>query len=173
MLYERLLPAERRALHRRIAAALHDAPAALRAHQCQRAGLREEALAASLEAGADAAELYAYDAALAHFERALALGRALRRRAHAGRSSRPLQRRAGPCRRALPRGARAHHRAAARAQLYERLGEFHFWDDEAALDCYERALELAPGEPRLLAAKGHASWACGAGPSRARAARRR
>ena len=51
VVYERLLPAERRALHRRIAAALHDAPAALRAHQCHRAGLREEALAASMEAG--------------------------------------------------------------------------------------------------------------------------
>ena len=45
---------------------------------------------------------------------------------------------------------------ARKALLYERLGEFHFWDDEAALECYERALALLPGEPRLLAAEGHA-----------------
>ena len=42
------------------------------------------------------------------------------------------------------------------ARLYERLGEYHFWDDEIALECYEQALTLTPGAPRLLAAKGHA-----------------
>ena len=156
VLYERLLPAQRRALHRRIAAALHDAPAALRAYQCQLAGLRDEALAASLDAGAQAAELYAYEAALAHFERALELGErspeVLMQAAQAARFSGAPDRAVALCREALALTDEPERRAL----LYERLGEFHFWDDQAALEYYERALELAPGEPRLLAAKGHA-----------------
>jgi DNA-binding CsgD family transcriptional regulator len=156
VLYERLLPAERAALHRRIAAELHDSPAALRAHQYHRAGLREEALSASLQAGAEAAELYAYDAALAHFERALELGErtpdVLMRAAQAARFSGAGDRAVALCREALEKTTEPQ----ARARLYERLGEFHFWDDEAALACYERGLELLFGDPRLLAAKGHA-----------------
>ena len=58
--------------------------------------------------------------------------------------------------RAAARRSRSSPTSRARARLYERLGEYHFWDDEAALACYEEALRLRPGEPRLLAAKGHA-----------------
>ena len=29
------------------------------------------------------------------------------------------------------------------ARLYGRLGEYHYWDDAAALEHYRRALELA------------------------------
>ena len=47
------------------------------------------------------------------------------------------------------------------ARLYERLGEYHSWDDAAALDCYASALALVGEAPtalpaRLLAAQGHA-----------------
>jgi DNA-binding CsgD family transcriptional regulator len=47
------------------------------------------------------------------------------------------------------------------AVLYERLGEYHYWDDAAALECYERALALlpagaAPERARVMAAQGHA-----------------
>ncbi len=152
VIYGRLLPGERTALHGRIAAQLHDAPAALRAHQYQRAGLPEEALQASIEAGSEAAGLHAYDAALAHYERALELGERsadlLARAAQAARFSGDAEKAVALCREAIA--------LTEDPLLYERLGEYHFWDDEAALASYERALELAPGEPRLLAAKGHA-----------------
>ena len=90
--------------------------------------------------------------------RARALGRVggPRRPALARRAGRALQRRSGARRGPVPRGARARAGAGRRAALYERLGEYHFWDDEIALECYEHALALQPGEPRLLAAKGHA-----------------
>ena len=47
------------------------------------------------------------------------------------------------------------------ALLFERLGDYHFWDDATALECYRRALRLLPdaAEPeraRLRAAEGHA-----------------
>ena len=66
---------------------------------------------------------------------------------------------------ALGRAALAAHDHAAdperAARLYERLGEYHSWDDEAALECYGSALALLGDEPtpvraRLLAAEGHA-----------------
>ncbi len=159
VVYERLLPAERVALHRSIAAALDDP--AQRAHHCQRAGLRDEALTASVQAGIEAARAFAYAEASVHLERALELwdGDAgidhvdlLTRAAQAARSSGDPERAVARCREAIA----LEDDPTRRALLYGRLGEYHFWDDEAALECYEQALELTPGEPRLLAAKGHA-----------------
>jgi DNA-binding CsgD family transcriptional regulator len=157
VVYERLFPAERAALHRSIADALQDP--AQRAHHCQRAGLRAEALAASMDAGIEAARMHAHAEAHVHFERALELADdsvdrvdLLSRAAQAARFSGDPERAVALCREALGLERDPPRRAA----LYERLGEFHFWDDQAALDCYERALELQPGAPRLLAAKGHA-----------------
>ena len=157
VLYERLFPAERAALHRSLAAALQDP--AQRAHHCQRAGLRGEALAASMEAGIEAARVHAHSEARVHFERALELWDAsvdrvdlLSRAAQAARFSGDPERAVALCREALA----LEQEPGRRAALYERLGEYHFWDDEIALECYEHALALQPGEPRLLAAKGHA-----------------
>ena len=157
VVYERLFPAERVALHRALAAALQDP--AQRAHHCHRAGLRAEALAASMAAGIEAARVHAYAEARVHFERALELAddsvdrvELLSRAAQAARFSGDPERAVALCREALE----LEREPSRRAALYERLGEYHFWDDVTALDCYERALELQPGEPRLLAAKGHA-----------------
>jgi DNA-binding CsgD family transcriptional regulator/tetratricopeptide (TPR) repeat protein len=160
VVYERLLPAERRALHRAIAAALDaDAPAAQRALQSDRAGLREQALAASVQAGLEAADVHAYAEAGVHFERALELWdpsvdrvELLARAAQAARFAGDPERAVALCREAIELTDEPERKAL----LYERLGEFHFWDDEAALECYGRALALLPGEPRLLAAEGHA-----------------
>ena len=160
VIYERLLPVERRALHRAIAAVLDaNAPAAQRALQSYRAGLREQALAASVQAGLEAADVHAYTEAGVHFERALELWDAsvdrvdlLARTAQAARFAGDPERAVALCREAIE----LTDDPARKALLYERLGEFHFWDDEAALECYRHALELLPGEPRLLAAEGHA-----------------
>ena len=160
VVYERLLPAERRALHRAIAAALDaHAPAAQRALQCDRAGLREQALAASVQAGLEAADVHAYAEAGVHFERALELWDSsvdrvelLARAAQAARFAGAPERAVALCREAIELTDEPERKAL----LYERLGEFHFWDDEAALECYGHALALLPGEPRLLAAEGHA-----------------
>ncbi|WP_028063689.1 helix-turn-helix transcriptional regulator [Solirubrobacter soli] len=154
VVYERLLPSERVSLHRAIAAELDDP--AQRAHHCQRAGLRAEALEASIEAGRRAAAVFAYAEAAMHFERALQLGPPtvdlLDRAAQAARHSGDPERAVARCREALALEAEP----GRRARLYERLGEYQFWDDSAALACYEEALRLAPGDPRVLAAKGHA-----------------
>ena len=157
VVYERLFPAERAALHRSIAAALQDP--AQRAHHCQRAGLRAEALAASMEAGIEAARVHAYAEAGSTSSVRSSCGDdsvdrvdLLSRAAQAARFSGDAERAVALCREALE----LERDPARRAALYERLGEYHFWDDEIALDCYERALALQPGEPRLLAAKGHA-----------------
>ena len=163
VIYGRLLPAERSDLHRAIAAALDGAPAAQRAHHYHRAGLREEALRASVIAGLQAADLCAYAAAGMHFERALelwdpsvelSLDRVglLACAAQAARFVGEPERAVALCREAIA----LTDEPERKAQLYERLGEYHFWDDEAALECYEQALVLTPGEPRLLAAQGHA-----------------
>ena len=107
VIYERLLPAERAALHRAIAAALDDARPQ-RAHHCHRAGLRAEALAASVEAGSRPPRVYAYAEARVHFERALELGDAsvdrvelLARAAQAARFSGDPERAVALCREAI------------------------------------------------------------------------
>ena len=100
--------------------------------------------------------MYAYDEARVHFERALELWTSvdrvdlLARAAQAARFAGDPERAVALCREAIE----LTDEPARKALLYERLGEFHFWDDEAALECYERALALLPGEPRLLAARG-------------------
>ena len=108
VVYERLFPAERVALHRALAAALQDP--AQRAHHCHRAGLRAEALAASMAAGIEAARVHAYAEARVHFERALELAddsvdrvELLSRAAQAARFSGDPERAVA----LLPRGARA------------------------------------------------------------------
>ena len=173
VIYAGLVPAERTALHRAIAAALQEAgaPPARLADQWHRAGAHADALAASLEAGAQAADAYAFAEASAHFERALALWDVVRPAAgdRVALLSRAAQaaRYGGDQPRALALGRaalEAHDHAAdpeRAARLYERLGEYHSWDDEAALECYGSALALLGDEPaplraRLLAAQGHA-----------------
>ena len=118
-----------------------------------------EALAASVQAGLEAADVHAYTEAGVHFERALELWDAsvdrvdlLARTAQAARFAGDPERAVALCREAIE----LTDDPARKALLYERLGEYHFWDDEAALECYRHALELLPGEPRLLAAEGHA-----------------
>ncbi|HEX6023144.1 MAG TPA: AAA family ATPase [Solirubrobacter sp.] len=160
VLYNRMLESERRELHRTIAGALDaDAPATQHALQSYRAGLREQALAASVQAGSEAAGIHAYAEAVVHFERALELWDAsvdrvdlLARAAQAARFAGDPDRAVALCREAIE----LTDDPARKALLYERLGEFQFWDDEAALECYRQALALLPGEPRLLAAEGHA-----------------
>ena len=115
VIYAGLVPAERTALHAAIAAALQQtgAPAARLADQWQRAGAHADALAASLEAGADAARQYAFAEASAHYERALdAVGRRRPRGRRPGRTARrgraggALQRRPAARARARAGGAR-------------------------------------------------------------------
>jgi DNA-binding CsgD family transcriptional regulator len=173
VIYAELVPAERTALHAAIAAALqeHGAPAARLADQWQRAGAHADALAASLEAGAQAMRDYAFAEASAHYSRALALwdvvdpehGDRVELLADAAQAARYSGDQAHAL--ALGRAAIDAHEHAAdperAALLFERLGEYHSWDDAAALECYERALGLLGDEPtpvraRLLAAQGHA-----------------
>jgi DNA-binding CsgD family transcriptional regulator/tetratricopeptide (TPR) repeat protein len=178
VVYGRLLPQERRRLHHAIAEALAeqpDASAAQLAHQWHRAGEPAAALRASVAAGLEANRLYAFAEARVHLERALELWDAvspaagslpvdrialLARAAQAARFAGDPQRAITLCEEALDR--LDHAEAPVRASLlYERLGEFHFWDDATALGCYRQALRLLPdgAEPeraRLRAAEGHA-----------------
>ena len=165
VVYARLLPAERTALHRAIAAALPAEAAAQRAEQCHRAGLRAEALAASVTAGLDAA-------ACTRTPRRRSISSARSRcgttgvtpgrpvellaaAAQAARYAGDADRAVTLCREALEALDHAAQPERA-ARLYERLGEYTYWDDEAALACYAAGLRLRPGDPRLLAGEGHA-----------------
>jgi len=173
VIYAALVPGERTALHEAIAAAMRETgaePARL-ADQWQRAGAHGDALAASLEAGAQAARDYAFAEASAHYERALTLWDVappaqgdrvglLSAAAQAARYSGDQPRAMALGRAALD----AHDHTAdpeRAARLYERLGEYHSWDDAAALECYAEALRLLGDDPtplraRLLTAEGHA-----------------
>jgi DNA-binding CsgD family transcriptional regulator/tetratricopeptide (TPR) repeat protein len=173
VVYGSLVPAERRELHRALASALaaHGAPAAQLAYQWQQAGAHDAALAASVDAGLDAERVYAFAEAWTHFERAVELWDAasahpidrvdlLSRTAQAARYAGDRERAVTFGRQALAELDETAEPVRA-ARLYERLGEYASWDDRAALDCYERALALLPGDPtperaRLLAAQGHA-----------------
>ena len=178
VIYAGLVPAERTALHQAIAVALQEegAPAAQLADQWHRAGAHAAALDASLEAGARAADAYAFAEASAHYERALTLwdvvrpaggdrvdllSRAAQAARHGGDQPRAL---------ALGRAALAAHdrrRPRAGARLYERLGEYLSWDDEAALECYAGALALLGDEPTpdpRTAARGAGPRADGTAP---------
>jgi DNA-binding CsgD family transcriptional regulator/tetratricopeptide (TPR) repeat protein len=171
VVYSELLPPERTALHLRIARALADAPAApvaTLAYQWYRAGDREEALRASAAAGVEAARVYAFAEASGHFERALELWddavplpidkvELLSAAAQAARFT-------GDHERAVRLGFAAlelEDDPVRRALIHERLGEYHYFDDEAALEHYRQALELLPDSAgaeraRVLAAEGDA-----------------
>ena len=167
VVYRDLVPYERERLHGALGSALAaaHAPAAQLAHQWHRAGAREQALAASLRAADEALSVYAFPEALAQLERALELGggdrlELLASAAHAARYTGERERSIALARQALAELDHAAEPARA-AQLYGKLGEYHYWDDAAALDCYERALTLLDPDPspvraQLLAAKGHA-----------------
>ena len=117
VIYERLLPAERRALHRAIAAAL-DARRSRRAARAPvRPGRAARAGAGGVGPGrAGGRGVHAYAEAGVHFERALELWDASRRPGRAARSRGPgraVRRRPGASGRAVPGGDRAHRRARA------------------------------------------------------------
>ena len=177
VVYGTLVPGERVALHRQIASALSatGAPVAELAHQWHRAGEREEALVASVAAGLEAGRVHAFAEARLHFERALKMWdggtpapkavpvdrvELLSLAAQAARFSGDVERAVTLGRRALD-GLDHGAEPVRAAVLYERLGEYHFWDDAAALACYGKALALLPlhassERARLLAAEGHA-----------------
>jgi ATP/maltotriose-dependent transcriptional regulator MalT len=179
VLYRRLLPPERSRLHRAIAAALAEAPgasAAQLAEHWHRAGEHADALQASVAAGLEASRLFAFAEARGHFERALGLWdrvsppqgslpldriALLAGAAQAARFAGDPQAAIARCEEALRRLDHAAEPVRA-ALLYERLGEYHFWDDATALEHYRRALALLPEgsaereRARLLAAEGHA-----------------
>ena len=178
VLYGRLLPQERTRMHRAIATALGDAPdapAAQLAEHWHRAGEHADALRASIAAGLEASRVSAFAEARGHLERALELWD----RVPAAEGSLPLDRVAVLARAAQAARFAGDARAAITfceealgrldhdtdpvraALLYERLGEYHFWDDATALDCYRQALRLLPEgagreRARLRAAEGHA-----------------
>ncbi len=155
-----LMPGERKRLHARIAEALGAAGeggAAELAHHLEAAGVRSAALAAHADAGLQAERVYAWAEALAHHERALALlgdgppppgvpvGRLelLRHAADAARLTGDHERAVDLGRRALAMVDPEDDPVGA-AVLHERLGEYTFWDDEAALASYAEALRLLP-----------------------------
>ena len=109
VVYERLLPSERVELHRAIAAALDDAPAAQLAHQCYRAGPARRGAGGLGEAGIEAADVHAFAEARVHFERALELWDDVALRWTASSCSR-----APPRPRASPATLNGPSRAAAR-----------------------------------------------------------
>jgi len=167
VVYRDLVPYERERLHGELGRALTaaGAPAAQLAHHWHVAGARDQALAESLRAAEEALSVYAFPEALVQLERALELGGGdrLELLASAGRAARytgERERSVALVRQALAEFDHAGDPSRA-AQLYGRLGEYQYWDDAAALDCYERALALLGTEPsqmraELLAAKGHA-----------------
>ena len=117
--------------------------------------------------------MYAFTLARTHLERALELWdeagdgelpvdrvELLSRTAQAARFSGDRERAVALAREALERIDPVAEPVRA-ARLYERLGEYQSWDDEAALTCYRAALRHLPEastaeRARLLAAEGHA-----------------
>ena len=153
-------------------------------------GRRADALAASVEAGLAAAADHAFAEARSHLDRALELWEPtdapslsvdhtelLVQAARAARFGGDRERSVDLVRRAIAElDARADPGRAA--LLHARLGEYQYWDDEAALECYGRALELLPAgsgieRARLLTAEGHALMGLRRWTRPARAARRR
>jgi DNA-binding CsgD family transcriptional regulator/tetratricopeptide (TPR) repeat protein len=171
-----LLPGERRALHTSIAQVLErtgQANAAELAHHWQGAGDGRAALVASIDAGLEAERVYAFAEAREHFNRALRLWDGSTASSASLKLDHPalLARAAemtgltGDWDRAFELGGQALELIDPAAEplraatFYERLGEYHFWDDEAALACFEEALRLLPAEcraerARLLGAEG-------------------
>lgn len=175
---EILLPHERTELHRTLVAGLMQMPQtepAQIAYHCHRAGEHRAALSASVSAGIEAARVYAFAEARVHFERAIGLWdtvlpdrdvtpldkvELLARAAQAARFSGDPEQAIALCRQAIAEIDVVAEPLRA-AMLHERLGEYHYWDDKTAFECYEQALAIIPSDPtperaRLLAAEGHA-----------------
>ena len=144
----RLLPAERASCTARSPARARRAPAAQLAHQWYRAGAaRARRWPRRSRPGSRPRACTRSPRRGAHLERALELWDAGGGRCRSTRSSccrappRPRasrgdrERAVARCREAIDAGRDEPVRAAL---LYERLGEYHFWDDEAALECYEQ-----------------------------------
>ena len=172
-----LLPAERADLHRRIAEALDRTRsaenAAERSYHWQAAHVPARALMAGLEAGAAAAALDAWSAALEHYEGAIELwardppeedGSAIdlvdvmARAAEAAHWTGNYGRAQQLCRRALDSFVHAEQPGRA-AILFERLGRYQPWDIEQSLAAHGRALELLPADARDARARLHVSEA--------------
>jgi DNA-binding CsgD family transcriptional regulator len=174
-LWADLLPGERTALHRSIARTLAAAgrgTAAELALHWDAGGEPAAALDAYVQAALDAQEVCASAEARTHFERAARLwGEAgsgpvaaqldradlLR---HAAESARLM----GDWDAAVALADEALELVDAKAEplraamLHERIGEYHLWDDEAALACYSQALATLPEafgreRARILAAQ--------------------
>jgi tetratricopeptide (TPR) repeat protein len=177
-IYGDLLPIERLRLHRTIASALVDEPgtaAAQLAYHWYRAGEHAKAFATSLRAGLDAERLYAFAEARTHFERTLQLWDAqapnvdngdvdqaglLTHLAEAARFTGDYGT-AISCSRDALSHVDAELEPLRAAMLHERIGEYSFDDDEAALQSYRVALSLLPDDAHeqrawIFAAEGRA-----------------
>jgi len=168
--YEEMLDAERASLHAAIATTLADAddanPGELAGHW--RAACRpREAIVASVQAAADAQEVFAYGDALAHLEQVLELwdrveelpaGLALDRVDVISRAARSAflvgehdrgQKLWGT---AL---ALVDHEAdgVAAAGIYEQMGRCQPWNAEGSLAAFQTALELLPPTPSAQRAR--------------------
>jgi DNA-binding CsgD family transcriptional regulator len=174
--YNALLPGECRDIHRRLAQAIEDAGGdpGEAAYHWYAAGEEHAALPAAVRAGVAAVGMSAFDNALLHFERALELwdrvdpaaadvplGRldVLERAALAARLLGRDQRARELCADALGR-IDAEADPVRAATFHEHDGAACFWDDEAALEAYAKALALLPEEcvaqrARVLGAEGH------------------
>ena len=162
-IYEELLPIDRMLLHRAIAHALAKEPrttAGEIAYHWHRAGEHARAFEASVSAGRDAVRVYAFAEAREQFERALELWdrlapadrgthvdrpALLTHLAEAARFTGDYEAAIACCRAALE-SLDAEADALRAAMLHERIGEYSFDDDAAALESYRTALGLLPAE---------------------------
>lgn len=162
--YADLLPVERTALHRRIAAAMSEAATAEtageRARHWELADEPGRALLASIEAGTGAERSFGHAEALAHFLRADQLWardpsaaasapldrvELLTRAARAARWMGDSDTACDLCARALD--GFDHAGAPLRAaHLLERLGRYQPWNVEESLEAFRRGLSLLPGQ---------------------------
>lgn len=176
--YSDLLPAERTAVHRTIAAALErDASAenaGERAHHWDLAHQPAKALLASIEAALAAERVFGYGEALSHFERAIELWSRyppapysspldlvslLTGAAQAARSIGDSERAYALCRRALDEVDQGVDPVRA-ARLYERLGQYQPWNPHASLAAYRRALDLLPEDQSTERSRLYVDEAC-------------
>ncbi len=164
VVYDDLLPGERRPLHAALARALDGGegahPSEL-AHHWSAAGELPAALAAAIGAARAAARAYASEEAAEQFASALALWERvepaarpagadrielLAGAAEAARATGDFDRAVGYCRAALDALDPGADPIRA-ARLHERIGRYRAWDLEGSLACYARALELLPDGP--------------------------
>jgi ATP/maltotriose-dependent transcriptional regulator MalT len=177
-IYKGLLPRERMQLHGEIADALARSPVsedAQLAYHWYGAGVWEAALAASARAADAAARRYAFAEARTQFERALELwerlgadrrpaeidrGRLLAGAAEAARFTGDYAAAIDLCRDAIDE-VDAGAQPLRAAMLHERVGEYLYDDDEAAMRSFAAAAGLLPGDAQaerahLLTAEGRA-----------------